>query len=66
MPTGTHSQSIPYIFSYYAENFNPEHPTFPHWLISALCNSNYHNLIIPYFPVTFHIAADVAATVLTF
>ena len=38
MPTGTHSQSIPYIFSYYAENFNPEHPTFPHWLIFALCN----------------------------
>ena len=29
-------------------------------------NSNNHNLIIPYFPVTFHIAADVAATVLTF
>ena len=35
-------------------------------LLFILCNSNYHNLIIPYFPVTFHIAADVAATVLTF
>ena len=44
--------------------FNSEN----HWpsLSSALCNSNNHNLIIPYFPVTVHIAADVAATVLTF
>ncbi len=41
-------------------------PHLSHLLLFILCNSNYHNLIIPYFPVTVHIAADVAATVLTF